>query len=129
MRKIQTFLSPLKLARGSGSAKSGTRHWINQRISAIALMVLGLWVLSLLLQIASCDAVIVQQAYASFYYTAVTSLFLLVGFYHSWLGLQTVIEDYVHTPFLKYFLLIVAKFSCVSGAFVGIFSLLKLVIR
>lgn len=90
-----SYRSPLGTARGLGSAKSGTDHWMMQRLTALALVPLTLWFVWSLVCLAGAD-------YASFTawlgnpLAAVLMIgFCLVAFYHSALGLQVVIEDYV----------------------------------
>jgi len=103
--------SPLGRVLGLGTAKEGTSHWWGQRVSAIALLFLGLW-------FAYCLATMSGFSYAesvSFIGRPVNSILLLLLSatlaYHSYLGIQVVIEDYVHSPGIKLFALIVSRFA------------------
>ncbi len=120
-----SLMTPLKKARGLGSAKDGTHHWWVQRVTAIALVPLTLWV-------AFCVACMVGEPYAfvlsefqSPFNIAMFVLFLFTAFYHASLGLQVVIEDYVHHEGLKIGALIGMKFAIVLTGFTAIFAVLR----
>jgi len=89
--------SPLARASGLGSAKSGLRHWRAQRLSAVALVPLTLWFVASIITHTGSD----YRAFAAWLRSPLTVtamvLLLVVLFYHSALGLQVVIEDYVHS--------------------------------
>ncbi|MGJ8668835.1 MAG: succinate dehydrogenase, hydrophobic membrane anchor protein [Oceanococcus sp.] len=117
--------SPLGQARGLGSAKSGTQHWWMQRLTAVALVPLSLWLVAGLACLAGADFAAVT-AWLSQPLTAVAMiLFLATMFYHSQLGLQVVIEDYVHGEFTRIASLVIMKFAHVALATAGIFAVLK----
>lgn len=118
--------SPLAKVLGSGSAKGGTDHWWSQRVTAIALLILGLWFLvsvSLLDGLTYADL----HAWASRTINSVMLLLLSVTLaWHSALGIQVVIEDYVHGPFTKIISLIFNKFVHIFLAIAAIFAVLKI---
>lgn len=119
------FRTPLKIAKGHGSAKSGTGHWLNQRITAIALIPLMFLFIGMLLRILMAKnyseiAVILTNP---FWATALIA-FILVGFYHGALGMQVVIEDYVHAEKSKMLLLIVMRLLAGFFAIMGVLSVL-----
>lgn len=118
---IQT---PLARARGLGSAKDGVGHWWAQRVSALALIPLTLWfVYSLACHAGSSHAELV--AWLSSPLVAVPlALYLAAIFYHSQLGLQVVVEDYVHSEWLKLSSLILLQFANIVLAASAIFSIL-----
>ncbi len=117
--------SPLGQARGLGSAKSGTEHWWVQRLTAVALVPLSLWLVFSLACHAGGDFAQVS-AWLSQPWTAVGMiLFVATMFYHSQLGLQVVIEDYVHGEFTRVASLVLMKFAHVALAAAGIFAVLK----
>ena len=102
--------SPLGKVLGSGSAKDGTAHWWGQRVSAAALLVLGAWFLLSLLQIDGLQYHQIRIWIGRPISTVMLLLFGLVLAWHSSLGVQVVIEDYVHAPSLKVISLILNKF-------------------
>jgi succinate dehydrogenase / fumarate reductase membrane anchor subunit len=102
--------NPLADARGLGSAKDGTSHWWAQRVSAIALIPLVLYVLYLLVSLAGADYASVRSAIAQPFNAVVLILFIATAFWHARLGLQVVIEDYFHVRWLEIALMLAVKF-------------------
>lgn len=118
--------NPLSRVRGLGSAKEGTEHWWLQRLTAIALVPLVVWyVISLVTLIgADRDAVV---AWLQSPFSAIASVLLIIAtFHHGQLGIQVVIEDYVHTPWLKTTLLLLNKFAAIVLGATAIFAVLKI---
>lgn len=116
--------SPLARARGFGAAQNGTSHWWSQRISALALIPLTFWfVFSLVTHVGGDYAATVAWISAP---TTVVLLiiYLAVTFYHSQLGLQVVVEDYVHHEWLKLGTRIILQFINVIVAVAAILSVL-----
>lgn len=117
--------TPLGSVLGSGAAGEGTGHWWSQRVTAIALVPLVLWLAYSVVTLASADYGDVV-AWLSLPINAILfGLFLAVMFYHSYLGLQVVIEDYVHVGWAKLTALIALQFAHVLLGAVGIFALLR----
>jgi succinate dehydrogenase / fumarate reductase membrane anchor subunit len=102
--------NPLAKARGLGSAKDGTAHWWAQRVSAIALVPLVLYVLYLLVSLAGADYSTVRLSIAQPVNALLLILFIGTAFWHARLGLQVVIEDYIHVGWLEITLMIAVKF-------------------
>jgi succinate dehydrogenase / fumarate reductase membrane anchor subunit len=102
--------NPLADARGLGSAKDGTSHWWAQRVSAIGLIPLVLYVLYLLVSLAGADYASVRSAIAQPFNAVVLILFIATAFWHARLGLQVVIEDYFHVRWLEIALMLAIKF-------------------
>jgi succinate dehydrogenase / fumarate reductase membrane anchor subunit len=102
--------SPLARARGLGSAKEGVNHWWAQRVTAIALVPLALWFVISLLAAVGADHATVVNWIGHPVNTVLMVALLVAMFYHSYLGLQVVIEDYVHTEGVKLAALLIVKF-------------------
>ncbi len=90
------YRSPLAKVRGLGSAKAGTSHWWMQRISAVSLIPLSFWQLTLLNLCFNAPYQDTVQWLASPLNSAAIIAWVVAAFYHAALGLQVVIEDYVH---------------------------------
>jgi succinate dehydrogenase / fumarate reductase membrane anchor subunit len=121
-----SFRSPLGRARGLGSAKDGTAHWWAQRLTAIALVPLAIWfVVSLLLLVGQGHAEVVAWFKNP---VSATLMVLLIGavFHHAQLGLQVVIEDYVHGEGAKLAAILLVKAAAFLLAVIGIISVLRI---
>ena len=89
--------APLATARGLGSAKEGTHHFWNQRLTAIVLVPMTLWIMVSLVRMTNVDYATVTQWIAAPLNAVLLLIFLLALFYHALLGVQVVIEDYIHS--------------------------------
>ena len=118
--------TPLNRVLGLGSAKEGTEHFWGQRISGIALAMLGLW---FAVSMAHMPGFSHGEAVAfigdPLNGVLLTLLVVTVG-YHSNLGVQVVIEDYVHAHGAKLALLILARFAHILLAVAAIYGILKI---
>lgn len=118
--------SPLGRVLGLGTAKDGTSHWWGQRVSAIALLVLGIWFAFLL---ATMSGFSHAEAVAAIGRPINSVLLLLLSVtvgYHSYLGIQVVIEDYVHAHGLKMLALLISRFAHVALVAAAVFAVLKI---
>ncbi len=88
--------SALGQVRGLGSAKDGTGHWWSQRLTALALVPLSLWFMISLVAMAGADHATIVTWIASPIVAGLLILLVTATFFHAYLGLQVVIEDYVH---------------------------------
>jgi succinate dehydrogenase / fumarate reductase membrane anchor subunit len=116
--------SPLGKFLGHGSAKDGTDHWWSQRVTAVALIPLTLWFVIALLGMGSFEHAAVAAWMAKPLNAILMILLLVAILYHSQLGLQVVIEDYVHSGAIKIPLLMVAKFVHVAAGVAAIYSII-----
>ncbi len=117
---------PLKRARGFGSAQSGVGHWWTQRVSAAALVLLSLWFVFTVLSLLHADYSTAKAAVAKPWNALLLILFVVTMFWHAVLGLQVVIEDYVHTRWKEVVLLVAIKFLAVLGALAGVLAVLRI---
>jgi len=118
--------SDLAKVRGLGSAKEGVHHWWAQRLTAIALVPLVLWFVASVVGLAGAEFGAVR-AWIAEPVTAIL-LVLMIGatFHHMHLGLQVVIEDYVHAKWLKMTSIILVKFASAFLAVAAGFAVLKI---
>ena len=119
--------SPLGRVLGLGSARGGSGHWFTQRLTAVALVILGLWFVASLAMLgpgAPHDA-IVQWLHSPLAATLAV-LLVVVSAWHAQLGLQVVVEDYVGDKGLRVVVLVALKFALVVAALVGVLAVLRL---
>ena len=118
------YRSPLHRARGWGSSGHGSAHWRLQRLSAIALLPLGLWFVFDFANQMPWGYQAMMDWLSNPWVPPLLSLFLACGFYHASLGVQVVIEDYVHDEFVRNAVLIVIKLIMLLLAVSSIVSIL-----
>ena len=93
--------TPLGRAMGLGSANEGVSHWWWQRVTSVALIPLSLWFVFSLASLVGADYQTVVDWMRSPIIAALLIMFVISTFYHAQLGVQVVIEDYIHTEWLK----------------------------
>ena len=117
--------SPLGRAMGLGSAKDGVEHWWTERVSAVALVPLTLWFVASIIAHTGSD----HATFIAWVRTPLTTilmvLFLIALFYHTALGLQVVIEDYMHSG-AKFAMVLAVRLGSFALATVGILSTLRI---
>jgi succinate dehydrogenase / fumarate reductase membrane anchor subunit len=116
--------TPRARAAGLGSSKSGFGHWWVERVTAVALLPLSVWFAASLIAHAGSD----YETFIHWLGTPINAVFmillLVVLFWHAALGLQVVIEDYIHSG-VKIWLLLVARFACFALMVIGIMATLR----
>jgi succinate dehydrogenase / fumarate reductase membrane anchor subunit len=120
--------TPLKNARGLGSAKDGTHHFVLQRITAVALVFLSLYVVGLIISLVGDDYATVRASVANPCNAVLLIAFVVAMFWHAKLGLQVVIEDYVHTPWSATVLHLANIFICVLAALASVLAIVRIVL-
>jgi succinate dehydrogenase / fumarate reductase membrane anchor subunit len=119
-----TFRSDLARVRGLGSAKEGVQHWWMQRVSAIALVPLTLWFVIAIVAHTGADYAATRAWLGSPVTFGLMVLLIGATFYHAQLGLQVVIEDYVHSEGLKIGIILAIKLACLVLALAAVLALL-----
>lgn len=117
---------PLAIARGLGSAKDGTSHWWIQRLTAIALLVLTPWFAWLALGLIGADQATARATLAQPVTATLMLAFLASLFWHAQLGMQVIVEDYVH-GWLEVFLQIAIKFAYTLATLASVLALGRIV--
>ena len=123
-----SMTNPLARARGRGSAKSGVHHWLAQRVSAVMLIFLVAWLIYAAFALAGADHAAARSFLAQPFNTALAILLVAALLYHAMLGLQVVIEDYVHQPALEVVLHFLTRAGAYFGMALGIVQLLKIAV-
>lgn len=117
------FRNPMANALNHGSAGDGVGHWWAQRLSAMLLLVLIGWVVYAFTVLAGADYQGARAWLGQPIHAALAALFLLTALYHGTLGLQVVIEDYVHHRAAEVILLVAIKLGAVVAAVLVVFAL------
>jgi succinate dehydrogenase / fumarate reductase membrane anchor subunit len=123
---IDMLRSPLGRARGLGSARAGSRHWWAQRLTALALVPLTLWFIFAIIHLAGASHQAVIEWLTSPLTLGLMLALIVATFHHLQLGLQVVIEDYVHDERAKLASVLLIKALSVMMALVCIVSVLKI---
>lgn len=118
--------TPLGRVLGLGTAKDGTSHWWGQRVSAVALVFLGLWFAWMVASTPDFRHAAVVAEIGRPLNSLLLLLLCSTLAYHSYLGLQVVIEDYVHAPGVKLIALLVSRFAHIVLAAAAVFAILKI---
>ena len=119
--------TPIGRVRGLGSAHEGAHHWLVQRFTAIGNLVLMLFLAISLALLPSYDFATVT-GWASQTVTATALALLIVSvFWHARLGLQVLIEDYVHEAGLKFAAIAALNLAAIAGAAFGLISIARIV--
>lgn len=126
MADTSSLRSPLGRVRGLGSAKEGVAHWWAQRVTALALIPLALWFVISVLSLAGADHARTIAWIASPVPAVLLVLLIAATFYHAVLGLQVVIEDYIHPESLRIALILIVKAAAIVLAAAAIFAVLKI---
>jgi len=118
--------SDLARVRGLGSAKEGVAHWWAQRVTAVALIPLVVWFVAAIVSLVGQPHAAVVDWIASPLPSLLLVLLLVATFHHAQLGLQVVIEDYVHSEGTKLVLILLVKGAAVVLGLAGIFAVLRI---
>lgn len=120
--------TPLARARGLGSGKSGTEHFKWQRVTAIVLAILTPWLIGLLVAMVGADEFLVRETLARPLNSVLLTLFVICLFWHAKLGVQVVIEDYVHHRGAEIALLLLNMLACALGAIASLYAIARIAV-
>ena len=118
--------TPLSKVTGLGSAKEGTSHFWRQRLTALANVPLIIFFVILLISLQGADYQSVKSTLANPFIAIFMLLIIMSGVYHMKLGMQVIIEDYIHGEFLKVLTLIGNTFFCWVIGLAATFAILKI---
>lgn len=118
--------TPLSRARGLGSAKQGVHHWWAQRVTAVALIPLVAWFAISLIMLSGADYAVVRAWIGSPVVMVLLTLTIVIGLHHGQLGMQEVVEDYVHGEGLKLALIVLLRFTAVFFGLAAIVAILRI---
>ena len=114
---------PWAVARGLGSAKEGVAHWWSQRVSAAALVFLVPWFVATAVSMIGMDHANARAFLAHPLNATLMLAFVLSAAWHARLGLQVVIEDYIHTPWLEIALQLLVKAAYALAALASVVAI------
>jgi len=120
------FRNPLANARNHGAAGGGVEHWWAQRFSALVMLVLAVWVVYALVSVVGASHAEAAGFLAQPFNAALAILFIATALYHSRLGLQVVVEDYIHHRGLELVLLIMIKVAALVGGVLAVVAILNI---
>jgi succinate dehydrogenase / fumarate reductase membrane anchor subunit len=121
-----TMETPLARVRGLGSAHEGGHHWWIERLTSVSTLMLFLWLLVSLLRLPGLDYRTVTEWLQGPLAAVPMLLLILSTFWHLKLGMQVVIEDYVHEEGWKFLSILLLNFATVIGGAFALFAVLKI---
>lgn len=126
MKNSENLVAPLARARGLGGAHEGTHHWLQQRITAVANLPLMLWLVWSVTHMASWD----YAGFTAWLALPVNAVLMILAvlsvFYHASLGVQVILEDYVHGAGWRLVKITAMKLFFIAMALACVFSILKI---
>ncbi len=115
--------------RGFGSSRHGPHHWLMQRFTAAGNLLLGMYLVFAFLMLPDFTYPVIAAWVSSPVQAIAVALFVISTFWHARLGLQVVVEDYIHEAGSKFAVMLVLNLACFGGAAAGLFFLLALVVQ
>jgi succinate dehydrogenase / fumarate reductase membrane anchor subunit len=125
---MKSGATPLHTVQGMGSSHTGTQHFWRERVTALALVPLSLWFLYVMLGMVGASVVAPAQFFQHPWNGALMAAFVSFSLYHASLGLQVVIEDYVHTAGTKIFSLLAIRGALLACWIVSMFAILRIAV-
>ena len=118
--------SPLGKVRGLGSARSGGEHWLSERVTSIALVILGAWLVASLLLLPDLSLRSVVEWLRAPSGAIPMTLLVLTSFIHGLDGMKVVVDDYVHDEGNRFAVNVVLLFLAIAGASIALFALARI---
>ena len=118
--------SPLGKVRGIGSAEEGGGHWISERVTSIALIILGVWLVVSLLLLPDLNLPTVREWLGAPSGAIPMTLLVIISFIHGLDGMKVVVDDYVHDEGNRFAVNLILLFLAVAGASIALFALAKI---
>ena len=123
---MKNMKSPLRRVKGLGSSHSGTGHFWHERVSSVALIPLTIWFAWAALGLINASPVAAIGFLAHPLNALLMAGFVIVTLYHIKLGLQVIIDDYVHTPGMKIGLLLLTRAFVFGTGGISLFALMRI---
>jgi succinate dehydrogenase / fumarate reductase membrane anchor subunit len=124
--KSPSMRTPLARVRNLGSSHSGTSDFWRQRLTAVAMTVLIVPVIVVVLMLVGSNQAFAKQTFSSLPIAIIMLLFIVASTWHMKIGMQVVIEDYVHNEKIKLASVIANNFFCIAVALASIYAILKM---
>ncbi len=118
--------SPLGKVRGLGSARHGGEHWLGERVTSIALLVLGIWLITSLLLLPDLTLRTLREWLRAPSGAIPMALLVVTAFIHGLDGMKVVVDDYVHDEGNRFAVNMVLLFLAVAGAAIALFALARI---
>lgn len=118
--------TPLGKARGLGSAREGGDHWLTERVTSIALLLLGTWLVASLLLLPKLDQRTLIEWLHAPSGAIPMALLIVVGFKHALDGMKVFIDDYVHEPGENFIVNVLLLFLAIGGAAIALYALARI---
>jgi succinate dehydrogenase / fumarate reductase membrane anchor subunit len=119
--------TPLGKVRGLGSAREGGHHWLEERFTSIALLLLSFWLLFSLFLLPDLSLVIIKEWLGSAWGAIPMALLVITAFKHGLDGLKVAVDDYVHDEGTRIGLHYFLAMAAIAGASVALFALARIV--
>lgn len=118
--------TPLGKVRGLGSAREGGEHWLTERVTSIALLLLGTWFVASLLLLPSLDPRTFAEWLRAPSGLIPMALLVIIGFKHALDGMKVFVDDYVHEPGTNFVVNTLLLFLSIAGAAIALYALAAL---
>jgi succinate dehydrogenase / fumarate reductase membrane anchor subunit len=124
--KSPSMRTPLARVRNLGSSHSGTSDFWRQRLTAVAMVLLIVPVIVVVLMLIPSNQAGAKQIFSSVPIAIIMLLFIVASVWHMKIGMQVVIEDYVHNEKIKLASVMANNFFCIAVALASIYAILKM---